>query len=94
MPRPKKRRIQNHFPNCLFFKPAGTPKSELEIVELKMDEYDALKFADLDDLNMKVAAEKMWISASTFYRILKSAHMKISDAIINGKAIKICATKI
>ena len=35
------------------------------------------------------AAKKMKISKSTFQRLLSSAHKKIADALINGKAIRI-----
>jgi len=32
----------------------------------------------------------MQVSAATFYRILRDAHKKIADAIINTKVIQIC----
>jgi len=46
--------------------------------------------ADKDGLSMQQWAEKMWISAPTFNRLLQSAHNKIADALVEWKAIKIC----
>ena len=61
----------------------------LEITNLSLEEVEALRLKNLEDLEQTECAEKMKTSQSTFQRILKSAHKKISDAIINGKAIEI-----
>ena len=63
--------------------------SDLEEVELAMDELDALRLCDLMDLDQTKAAEKMKISQSTLQRILVSARKKTAEALIKGKAIKI-----
>ena len=63
--------------------------SELEELLLKPDEIEALKLAHLDLLYQEEAAEKMKISRQTFGRIIESAHKKIADALINGKALRI-----
>jgi predicted DNA-binding protein (UPF0251 family) len=89
MVRPRKIRQLCLDPKVTYFKPAWIPMSQLEDVELFYDEYEALKLVNLDSLNMQQWAKKLWISAPTFNRIINSAHKKISDAIINWKAIKI-----
>ncbi|MBT5016799.1 DUF134 domain-containing protein [Candidatus Peregrinibacteria bacterium] len=89
MPRPRRRRRIRGNPNATYFKPSGIPKCELEIVPLAMDEFEAIRLKDFQELNQKTAAQKMNISQPTFHRLLNSAHKKISDAIINGKAIEI-----
>ncbi len=61
----------------------------LDIVVLTIDEYEAIRLADYENLTHEEAAKKMNISRPTFTRLLESAHSKISDAIINGKAIRI-----
>jgi predicted DNA-binding protein (UPF0251 family) len=38
---------------------------------------------------MKAGWKKMWVSAPTFNRIVSSAHKKITDAIVNWKALAI-----
>ncbi|MBD3197110.1 MAG: DUF134 domain-containing protein, partial [Candidatus Lokiarchaeota archaeon] len=40
-------------------------------------------------LNQKEAAEKMGISQPTFSRILENAHQKATEALIEGKEIRI-----
>ena len=90
MARPCKDRIvSKDFKICCFI-PFSISKQDMDKVELKIEEIQAIKFANLDLLSNKTWAENMWISASTFNRILKSANKKIADAIINSKAIKIC----
>lgn len=76
-------------PNTVYYKPAGIRLTELEEVVLELDEYEAVKLADLEELYQEDAAEKMKISRQTFGRIICSAHKKIADALVNGKAIKI-----
>ena len=89
MARPKCARLVKDFPNTTFFKPRGIPLVELEEVTLPFDEYEALRLADLEGLYQEDAAVRMNISRATFGRILESAHRKVADALINGKAIKI-----
>jgi predicted DNA-binding protein (UPF0251 family) len=62
----------------------------LDIVELAMDEYEAIRLSDKEGLNMQDAARLMEISAPTFCRVLQSAHHKIALALTEGKSIKIC----
>lgn len=82
------RRIRGN-PNSVYFKPAGIRMVELESIILAMDEFEALRLKDYENVEQEEAAKKMNISQPTFHRILLSARRKISDAIINGKAIKI-----
>jgi len=61
----------------------------LEVVELTAEEAEALRLRNIKDLEQKEAADQMNTSQSTFQRILSSAYKKITEAIIDGKAIKI-----
>jgi predicted DNA-binding protein (UPF0251 family) len=56
---------------------------------LTVGEFEAIRLKDLEGLDQEQAAKKMNISQPTFHRLLLSARKKISDAIVNGKAIKI-----
>ncbi len=89
MPRNKCLRYIDNNPCCTFYKPAGTPINKLQGVVISLDEYEALRLADLEDMYQEDAAKKMSVSRQTFGRIIESAHKKIADAIINGKTIKI-----
>jgi len=62
---------------------------ELEEMVLFPDELEALKLHEVDGLEQIEASEKMKISQPTFARLLGSAHQKIAEAIVKGKAIKI-----
>ncbi|PIQ98493.1 MAG: hypothetical protein COV64_01000, partial [Candidatus Nealsonbacteria bacterium CG11_big_fil_rev_8_21_14_0_20_39_9] len=57
------------------------------------DELEALRLCDLENLEQTEAAKKMKVSQSTLQRILTSAHKKIAEALIEGKAIKIVKIK-
>jgi len=87
--RPKKCRFVNFEPNFTYFKPRGVPVSVLKIVELENDELEALRLADFNGFSQEESAQKMGISRQTFGRIIEKARYKITDALLNGKAIKI-----
>lgn len=72
-----------------FYKPQGMPAASLDFVELTMEEMEALRLKNVKELNQTEAAKEMQTSQSTFQRILNSAYKKISQALIEGKAIKI-----
>ncbi len=89
MVRPRlQRRVQGQF-NATYFKPAGIPVRELETINLTFDELEAVRLTDLEELYQADAAQKMNISRQTLGNIVKSAHKKIAEALIKGKAIKI-----
>jgi len=89
MPRPRLCRRIQFDPNVTYFKPQGVPTRELEIVELTTEEVEALRLRNVKDLEQEEAAKKMNTSQSTYQRILSSAYKKITEALIEGKAIKI-----
>ena len=65
------------------------PLRFLEVIELTTEEAEALRLRNIKDLEQEEAAKKMNTSQSTFQRILSSAYKKITEALIEGKAIKI-----
>jgi predicted DNA-binding protein (UPF0251 family) len=89
MSRPFKCRCISCEPGINYFKPRGIPLTELQEVVLTVDEFEAVRLADLEWLYQEAAAQKMKISRQTFGNIIRGAHGKVADAIINGKAIKI-----
>ena len=89
MPRPRLCRKINFRPNVRYFKPQGIPLRELDEVELTLEELEALRLKNVEGLEQIEASKKMKTSQSTFQRILTSAYRKITDALIEGKAIKI-----
>jgi len=89
MVRPLKPRKVFFDPNVVYFKPRAVPLSVLEEVDLDLDELEALRLCDSENLNQKTAAKKMGISQSTLGRTLTLARKKITKALTEGKAIKI-----
>ena len=89
MPRPPKFRRVAHTPGFTYFKPQGIPMTLLDEVVLTIDEFEALRLADLQALSHEQAATKMKISRATFGRIIERARQTLVDAIVNGKAIRI-----
>ena len=89
MPRPKRPRKVGFLPEVTYFKPQGVPLSHLEEMTLEVDELEAIRLCDLENLEQVEAAEKMGISQSTFQRILKRARKKIAQGLVLGRAIAV-----
>ncbi len=89
MPRPFCFRHIAGRPGASVFKPMGIPLTELENVVMTLDEFEAIRLADLDGLYQEVAAEKMKVSRPTFSRVVDSARRKLADALVHGKALVI-----
>ncbi len=89
MPRPcKVRKINGEF-RFTYFKPRAVPLRDLSEVCLNVCEVEAVRLADLEGKYQEDASKEMEVSRQTFGNIINSAHKKIADALINGKAIKI-----
>jgi predicted DNA-binding protein (UPF0251 family) len=89
MTRPRLCKRLRFKPKAHYFKPQGIPMHQLEEVVLTREEMEAVKLKDFDGLEQTEASEKMNTSQSTFQRILSSARVKIAEAIVKGKALKI-----
>ena len=89
MPRPLKTRHIGCKPNANYFKPRGIPVADLGEVVLTMDELEAVRLADFEGVYQEAAAERMNVSRQTFGNIIKSAHQKIAEALVNAKALRI-----
>jgi len=76
-----------------YFKPAGIALNQLEEVGLTLEELEAVRLVDLEDLDQEDAAKKMEVSRKTLWRDLQSARKKIADALVNGKAIQISGSE-
>jgi len=61
----------------------------LEVVELTLEEAEALRLKYVEGFDQINCAKKMNTSQSTFQRILSVANKKIAMALTLGKAIKI-----
>ena len=89
MVRPRNCRRVECLPGSQYFKPRGIPLSVLEEINMTLDEFEAIRLADLEGLYQDQAAEKMNVSRQTFGRIIDSAHKKVAESLVHGKALKI-----
>jgi len=89
MTRPKYCRKIGCEPGARYYKPQGIHSSALEEVIITLDEFEALRLADFEELYQEASADRMNISRQTFGRIIDSARKKIADALVHGKALRI-----
>lgn len=61
----------------------------LEVVEMELDELEALRLSDVEGLSQSEAASRMNVSQSTFNRILSGARSISARALTEGVALKI-----
>jgi len=87
--RPKKTRWVKCEPGERCFRHQCKTLETLEGVNLTIDEFEAIRLADLEKLTQLEVAGIMNVHRSTISRILASAHAKIADALVNIKAVKI-----
>jgi predicted DNA-binding protein (UPF0251 family) len=76
-------------PGVVFFKPAGIPLRDLEERVLSLDEFEALRLADVEALPQLEAARHMAISRQTFSRILARARQTVATCLTQGMAVRI-----
>ena len=86
--RPKKIRIIQRMPRVSQFSPRGRAGRPDE-VELSIDQFEAMKLSDYQGFSQAQGAMAMRLSRPSFGRILREARKKISDALVNGKIIKV-----
>jgi predicted DNA-binding protein (UPF0251 family)/predicted Fe-Mo cluster-binding NifX family protein len=89
MPRKTCPRRISFLPDVTYFKPAGVILAALEEVALRHDEVEAIRLKHLEKMDQGAAAKEMGVSQPTFHRLLASAHEKLAEAIIKGKALRI-----
>lgn len=86
--RRKKVRYIQQMPQIAQFSPRGKPGRPDEI-ELKVDEFEAIKLADYQGYDQSEGALAMGISRASFGRILRSARKILATALAEGKIIRI-----
>ena len=89
MARPVKNRRVENLPEYTFFVPVGRRKCEIEEIHIKVEEFEAMRLKDVEDLNQEECAKRMLVSRQTFQNIIDSARKKIAIALIEGKPINI-----
>jgi predicted DNA-binding protein (UPF0251 family) len=92
MPRPRKPRncaCPHRAGYAAVFKPAGTPLSELPVVQLAHDELEALHLCDGEGKTQEEAGRSMGVSRGTVQRLLSGARTKVARALVGHMALAI-----
>lgn len=88
MPRPRKQKKICGMPKIEAFSPTGVHQ-EGDAVTMSVEEYEAIRLIDYEDLTQEECAEVMSVARSTIQRIYMDARKKLADCIINGKELVI-----
>jgi predicted DNA-binding protein (UPF0251 family) len=94
MARPKNSRIVYEPPSYTEFKPAGVSSRLLEEIQLSLDEFEAIRLADLLGMSHEEAASEMGVSRSTFSRLVVKSRRKIADFFFEGKLLTVAGGNI
>lgn len=89
MPRCKKKRCCRKLDGEKIFKPISIPLDDTEIVEIDLDEFEAVRLCDLEGKSQIEASETMEISRGTIQRLLESSRRKIVYALLHSCSLKI-----
>lgn len=93
MPRRRKGRRLAFQPQAGWFHPVTTPQRgftpQQEAVELEPDELEAMRLVDLERKDQSAAGKEMDVSRGTVQRLLYSGRRKVTQALLEGKPIRI-----
>lgn len=81
----KCRKVCKDFSHRIF-----TPEDDKKgFITIRVEELEAIRLCDLEDIDQEEAAAKMAVSRGTIQRILYSARKKLAEALCEGKGIMI-----
>jgi len=76
-------------PSNFYFPSESKDSTADDLIGLTVAEFEAMRLKHYISLNQKDSAENMSVSQPTFSRILDKAHQKITQALIEGKDIRV-----
>ena len=82
------RRWIEQLPETTHFRPYGQ-QTPANTVILTLEELEALRLVDLEDLTQEEAAARMGVSRKTLWTDLQRARKKVVNALVNGHTIRI-----
>ncbi len=63
--------------------------SNKSVIELKLDEFEAMRLVDFEDLNQIEAADEMHVSRATVQRLLQSGRKKVVTALLYNHPLNV-----
>jgi predicted DNA-binding protein (UPF0251 family) len=83
------RRWITEMPYVRDFRPMGLGVSEIRTIYITLEELEALRLVDYEDMKQDEAAAYMGVSRKALWNDLQSARKKVIAALLNGWAIRI-----
>lgn len=62
---------------------------ELAVIDLALDELEALRLCDLEGLDQAEAGDRLGVSRGTVQRLLKAGRVKLARALVESSALRI-----
>jgi predicted DNA-binding protein (UPF0251 family) len=62
---------------------------ELQVINLREDELEALRLCDMEGLDQESAGGRMGVSRGTVQRLLKSGRRAVIETLVTGSALLI-----
>ena len=87
MPRPFKWRRVCCLPDNNRFGPLNADADDNGVVQMSVEEYEAIRLIDTEGYTQEKCAEHMNVSRSTIQSIYDSARKKLSDSLVYGKVL-------
>ncbi len=84
---PYRKRLVLSPPQVTHFRPVDVPPGDLDRERLTLDEYEAIRLADLLQLDHQESASRMQISRPTFSRLVMKARNKVARMLIEGREL-------
>ena len=94
MARPARYRRVKYPPLIKEFIPVGGHTSDDEVVNLLMEEYEAIRLLDYEHMNQVEAAKQMDVSRPTLTRIYDSARKKLALALVQSRKVVVGGGKV
>lgn len=88
MPRPCKRRRICSMPENYSFAPVSK-NERAEVLVMTIDEYEAVRLIDLENMSQEQCAESMNVSRTTAQSIYNNARYKLALCLIKGYELRI-----
>ncbi|MFP4459911.1 MAG: DUF134 domain-containing protein [Candidatus Zixiibacteriota bacterium] len=81
--RPRRYRLIHHKPQARIFSAIDNDNMNNSPILLSIDELEALRLAEIEEMYHADAADKMNVSRQTFGRIIKSARKKVAKHMVD-----------
>lgn len=94
MGRPEKEKRVDAPPLFELYQPVGSADEDLNPIKLTLDEYEAVRLADYEELEHEAASIRMGISRPTFTKLITRARKKYSRLLIEGGLLYVGGGKI